>query len=336
MPLTNSQHDAIMRIYDSIRTKNQHIQNERYNEVVTACPEIASIDNEIISISVNAASSMINHSDNTDATTDYKTRLNSLTLRRSELLNSLGKPTDYLDDIYSCPLCKDTGYVNHQKCKCFIKKAIDLVYSESNLKNITANENFNTFSYDWYDNTTTNPANGLTPYNNMHSIVSICHSFVENFDKEFSNLVLYGCTGIGKTFLTNCIAKELLDSSHSVIYLTAIELFQKFEERDFNRQNASLFSVDSSYILECDLLIIDDLGTEVGNSYTNSRLFYCINERILRKKSTIISTNLSLPEIRDAYSERIFSRLTNSYKLLKLFGDDIRILKRTGKKPGKK
>lgn len=335
MPLTNSQHDAIMRIYDSIRTKNQHIQTQRYNEVTAACPEIASIDNEIISLSVDAAASMINNTEPDNSDTEYKDHLKQLNEKRNNLLVQLGKPKNYLDDIYSCPICKDTGYVNHNKCSCFTRKAIDLVYSESNLKNITANENFNTFSYEWYDNKNADPSNGLTPYNNMHQVVSICHSFVDNFDKEFSNLVLYGCTGIGKTFLTNCIAKELLDSSHSVIYLTAIELFQKFEERDFNRQNASLFSFDSSYILECDLLIIDDLGTEVGNAYTNSRLFYCINERILRKKSTIISTNLSLSEIRDNYSERIFSRLTSSYKILKLFGNDIRILKRTGKRPAR-
>ena len=166
----------------------------------------------------------------------------------------------------------------------------------------------------------------------MQKVVSICHSFIDNFDNEYSNLLFYGNTGIGKTFLSNCIARELLNTSHSVIYLTAIELFQKFEASDFNRQSAGDIPFNSSYILDCDLLIIDDLGTENGNTYTNSKLFYCINERMLRRKSVIISTNLSLQEIRDTYSERIFSRLTSSYKILKLFGKDIRILKRVSGK----
>lgn len=328
MPLTNAQHDTIMRTYDSIRTDNQHILNRRYSEVVSLCPEFTAIENDIISVSMEAAAARIS---GTITDYDYEAKLESLNKKLSQCLSDIGKPANYLDNIYTCPVCRDTGYVHGQKCDCFNKKAIDLVYHDSNLKNITANENFNTFSYEWYDKTVPNPTNGLTPYNNMQRIVSICHSFVDNFDSEFSNLLLYGSTGVGKTFLSNCIAKELLDKSHSVIYLTAIELFQRFEQYDFNK-NTDDDNFNYDYVLDCDLLIIDDLGTEVANSYTNSKLFYCINERILREKSVLISTNLSLSDIRDIYSDRIFSRLTNSYKLLKLFGNDIRILKRTKKR----
>ena len=287
---------------------------------------------------MNTASAFIttgSDPDNAGSVSDYQGKLETLTNRRNECLSHLGKPADYLDDIYTCPRCHDTGYIGQSKCSCFNKKAIDLVYRESNLKNIIANENFDTFSYDWYERDNPDPSTGLTPYNNMQKVVSICHSFINNFDKETSNLLLFGNTGIGKTFLTNCIAKELLDSSHSVIYLTAIELFQKFEQKDFNKPDSSTTSFDSGYILDCDLLIIDDLGTEASNSYTNSRLFYCINERILRGKSVVISTNLSLQDIRDSYSERIFSRITSSYIILKLFGNDIRLLKRTGTKPAR-
>jgi len=323
MPLTNSQHDAIMRIYDSLRTDNRHILNERYREVTSLCPQYCDIEHAIIDVSMKAASARLN-----GVKEDYTAELEKLDALRIRCLSSIGKPADYLDEIYTCDKCHDTGYVGQNRCECFNKKAVDLVYHDSNLKNITDSENFSTFSFDWYDNTAPNPVNGLTPYNNMQQIVSICHDFIDNFDKEFSNLLLFGDTGVGKTFLTNCIAKELLDTSHSVIYLTAIELFERFKQRDLNRRyDEDVFDCD--YILDCDLLIIDDLGTEVGNTYTNSKLFYCINERILRKKSVIISTNLSLSDIRDTYSERIFSRLTSSYKILKLFGNDIRIMKRT-------
>lgn len=332
MSLTNIQHDTIMRIYDEIRTNNHHIQDERYNEIVSLRPEFSEIENQIITISMEAAVNRIARTSSNTYTDDYSKRLTQLHKKKLDILTSLGKPADYLDEIYQCPRCHDTGYVDHRKCSCFTKKAIDLVYHDSNLKNITVNENFNTFSYDWYDNTQIDPSTGLTPYKNMQKVVSICQEFIQNFDSAFDNLLFYGTTGVGKTFLTNCIAKSLLDSSHSVIYLTATEFFQAFEKQDFHKKSIK-DSMDTNYILDCDLLIIDDLSTESINSYTNSKLFYCINERILRQKSVIISTNLKPAEIRDLYSERVMSRLSSSYKLLKLFGDDIRILKRNRKKP---
>ena len=324
MPLTNAQHDAIMRIYDGIRTHNRHIQEQRYNEIVSLIPEYQNIENEIISVSMQAAKARISGNSQ-----DYTSLLKSLNDQKANLLISA-----YLDPVYTCTQCHDTGYINSRKCSCFNKKAIDLVYHDSNLKNITDNENFDTFSYEWYDNTTPDPSNGLTPYHNMQRIVDICHKFVDNFDKEAANILFFGGTGTGKTFLSNCIARELLNTSHSVIYLTAIELFTTFQRQDFSRFGEDKDS-DANYLSDCDLLIIDDLGTEVGNTYTNSKLFYVINERMLKKKSTIISTNLSLSEIRDSYSERIFSRITSSYTILKVFGSDIRMMKKTGRKPGK-
>ncbi len=110
-------------------------------------------------------------------------------------------------------------------------KLLISIYKDSNLKNITSDENFNTFSYSWYNNIDVDPATGLTPYNNMQKVVSICHDFVDNFDNTFSNLLFIGQTGVGKTFLSNCIAKSLMDSYHSIIYLTAGEFFDSFKSR---------------------------------------------------------------------------------------------------------
>lgn len=326
MSLTNTQYDSIMRMYDDIRTQNRHIQNSRYDEVVKLCPEFSKIEDEIISVSMKEAVKRIASSSD-PSTDDYNDNLKQLINQKHSLLASIGKPDNYLDEIYTCSLCHDTGYTVNGKCSCFHKKAIDLVYKDSNLKNITADENFSTFSYQWYDNVHADPATGLTPYNNMHKVVDVCQSFIKEFDNSYSNILFYGDTGVGKTFLSNCIAKELLDTSHSVIYLTAIELFKIFEKEDFNRKESSELPFESNYILDCDLLIIDDLGTETGTAYTNSRLFYIINERILRRKSVIISTNLNGADIDNRYSERISSRLASSYKILKLYGDDIRYLK---------
>lgn len=164
----------------------------------------------------------------------------------------------------------------------------------------------------------------------MPAIIDACRLFVQTFDGKFQNLMLYGPVGTGKTFLTNCIAKELLDRSHSVVYFTAFQLFELLspshtEENDLRQR--------SEAVLDSDLLILDDLGTEMLNTFTVSRLFQVLNERALRRRSTIISTNLSLKDFRDLYSERIFSRITSSYTLLKFTGSDIRIRRKISGSP---
>ena len=327
MSLTNTQYAAVMRMYDDIHTHNAAIQNERYKEVTSLCPQYQTIEDEIISLSMQEAAKRIGNDSSDTNTDEFNERLQSLIKQKAVLLASIGKPSDYLDNIYTCKKCQDTGYINGTRCSCFKKKAIDLIYHDSNLKNITANENFSTFSFDWYDKTTIDSATGLTPYNNIHKVFDVCQSFVKTFDTNFSNLLLLGETGVGKTFLSNCIAKELLDSYHSVIY-TAIELFKCFENSDFSKGEDVEYQ-DVSYFIDCDLLIIDDLGTESYNSYTISKLFYVINERILRRKSVIISTNLSMPQLENTYSERIFSRLISAYTILRLFCEDIRVQKAT-------
>lgn len=329
MALTNKQYDNIMREYDNIRTANQHILNERYEEVYHLAPEYSEIEQEIINISMDAARGRILGS-SADSAKGLQSKLTELNNQKTHCLIRIGKPADYLSPVYTCPLCKDTGYIGQERCNCFKKKAIDLVYQDSNLKNITDSENFDTFSYEWYADDNPNPVNGLTPLQNARHAVALAKEFTSKFDEESSNILLYGNTGTGKTFLTNCIAKELLDSTHSVIYLTAIELFDNISKKDFNREygkSDTSDKFDAEYLTECDLLIIDDLGTEMYNSYTASRFFYIINERLLRKKSVVISTNLSLGKLRDTYSERVFSRITSAYRFIRLFGEDIRTLK---------
>ena len=161
----------------------------------------------------------------------------------------------------------------------------------------------------------------------MQNIVSICHRFVDEFDTTYDNLLLFGDTGVGKTFLTNCIAKELIEQSHSVIYMSAVRFFDVLADASFHKGSSGT-QESSVYrdFYDCDLLIIDDLGTELANSFTSSALFQCINERAIRRKPVIISTNLSLGSLRDIYSERVFSRIASNYKLLKIFGRDLRIL----------
>ena len=150
---------------------------------------------------------------------------------------------------------------------------------------------------------------------------------MQNFKEDYHNLFFYGTVGTGKSFLSGCIAKELLETGNSVIYFSASGMFELLAMYSFDAVKESLYGLyDDLY--DCDLLIIDDLGTEITNNFVTSQLFSCLNQRHLRQKATLISTNISLEELRDRYSDRIFSRITSSFTLCKLTGPDIRILKR--------
>lgn len=324
MPLNNSQYDEIFREYDARQLKNQHVLEARVKEAYERVPRLKEIDDAIASCSVAQARRLLD-GDN-EALSQLREQIASYRKERELLLNEHGFPSNYFDPVYTCPDCKDTGYIGAKRCHCFEQAAIDLVYTQSNLKEVLANENFSTFSFDYYSSEDINPATGLSSLDTAKDAVLKCRDFIAHFGDSFSNLYFYGDTGIGKTFLSNCVAKELMDQGYSVIYFTAFQLFDILSKGVFKKDEDAIAAHQN--IFECDLLIIDDLGTELTNSFTTSQLFLCLNERILRKKSTIISTNLGMNQLADIYSERVLSRISSNYTLIKLFGADIRILKR--------
>ena len=324
MPLSNSQYDEIFRKYDEKQLASQHQLERRTKDVYARIPALKEIDDAIATCSVEQARRLLDGDE--VALVTLREKLSDYRRQKEQLLQEHGLTSDYLKPVYHCPDCKDTGYVNGRRCHCFEQAAINLVYTQSNLKEILERENFSTFSFDYYSADDINPVTGRSSLETAKGAVAKCHDFIDHFDSTFFNLYLYGDTGIGKTFLSNCIAKELLDRGHSVIYFTAFQLFDRLSKGVFTRDEEALLSHRN--IFDCDLLIIDDLGTELSNSFTTSQLFLCINERILRQKSTIISTNLGMNQLADIYSERVLSRISSNYTLLKLFGADIRILKR--------
>ena len=326
MALTNSQYDAIMREYGTKQTTARHRLNERTVEVYRTVPEYKTLLDRISVMSVDAAKVAL--SGDSEALNNLRIDISSIEKQLSQLLVSHGFPADYLEMQYTCPNCKDTGYINNEKCRCFVQASINLLYKQSNLEEILRLENFDTFSFKYYSNDRTDSITGLTPYVNAQKVLSICGEYVNKFPCG-ENILFYGDTGVGKTFLSNCIAKALLDKANSVLYLSAIDLFDCMSSQNDN-DNSSGIEIPSmeDQIFTCDLLIIDDLGTELVNSYTNSRLFHCLNNRLQNNLSTIISTNLTLQELMNTYSERIFSRISSSFTLLKLYGDDIRLLKK--------
>lgn len=325
MVLTNSQYQLLMSKYYDRQLKTKDLIEKRYREVITAIPEIRELDKKIRGLSVEHAKSRLSNKGNT---IDLPASIEAISREKEQLLVSHGFPVDYLKPVYTCPDCQDTGYINEKKCHCFEKEIVNYLYSQSNLKDILDDENFSHFNMEYYPDDYTEEATGLTPRDNMHNVLSTAKNFISNFAAEPGNLLLYGNTGVGKTFLTNCIAKELLDRSYTVVYLTSVKLFDILETNKFDHDLSRTEKDTSlSYILSSDLLIIDDLGTELNNSFTSSQLYYCIDTRLTHHRSTIISTNLSFDDLREQYSERIFSRITSNYTLLKITGDDIRLKK---------
>lgn len=313
-----------MHIYEQRRLNNEYRRRRRYESIINQIPEIKSLDDSISSLSLQQGRKLLEGDDL--ALRDLKQAIHDLSHKKAQLLKDNGYPADHLDLHYTCPDCRDTGYIGNQKCHCFQKAVIDLLYTQSNLQDILKKENFDTCSLEYYSGSHIDPLTGRSSLESMQIALRSCHEFTDTFSSEFRNLLLYGDTGVGKSFLSHCIAKELLDQSFSVIYFTAARLFDIFAKNTFRREEEA--ELDYEHIYNCDLLIIDDLGTEMSNRFTVSQLFVCLNERILRQKSTLISTNLALEDLKNIYSERIFSRITSSYTVLRLTGDDIRIQKK--------
>lgn len=321
MNLSEAHFDAIMREYDDQRLKNLHDLNERITKVYEKYPQIRQLDEQISQLASDYSESFTQETGMSFE--EYRRKLNDLRMEKEALLKCYHITPQTLQMQYRCPDCHDTGYIENEKCHCFRQRIIDEMYQQSNLREILKAENFSTLSYEYYDE------NNLEQ---MKIAIETCKNFTENFDKDFENILLCGTVGIGKTFLSNCIAKEILDQGHSVLYLSAFQLFDLMAKNSFSGNFSKEESVAKQYphIFDSDLLIIDDLGTELANSFTMAGFFLVINERILRKKSTLISTNLSPEEILTTYTERTASRIISNYKMLKLSGSDIRLKKKLG------
>ena len=338
MGITNSQYDAVMRVYEKRRNDNHHVEEERRKTAYKAIPELGELDRAVASLSVK----MVKHvlMDKSASPDSLKTLLKEAAggvtpeERRKKLLSEHGFPEDYLDPVYSCRECRDTGWIGPKHCRCFEREIVSLFYSQSGLSGILEKENFDTFRLDWYRENLIDEKTKKSSREIMASALNTCRTFAQDFGQGVrkDNLLLSGPVGLGKTFLTRCIAKELIEKGFSVIYFSAGELFDILAKDRFRRgQEDEEETFDGDYLAGCDLLIIDDLGTELTNSFVGTSLFQLLNTRILRGKGTVISTNLSPLEISRIYSDRISSRIMEHFSLIRVFGEDIRVRKRLGK-----
>lgn len=317
MALTNSQYDMIMRGYENRQTQNRHLLEERTQEIYTKVEGYRALSESIATLSVSQGKKLLEGDEH--ALEELRSSIHNLSSMKKQLLTGAGYPADYLDPVYTCPDCKDTGYTDGIKCHCFKQAEINLLYEQSGIRDMIEKENFNMLSYEYYE------GESLERFQNT---VNECRNFIKTFNSDYHNLFFYGTVGTGKSFLSGCIAKELLESGHSVIYFSAAGLFETLSRNMFDYKNKDEVLHFHEDLYGCDLLIIDDLGTEYTNNIAVSVFFSLLNERHLNRKSTIISTNLSLEDLRNRYSDRVFSRITNQYTICKFTGPDIRMIKK--------
>lgn len=322
MALSNSQYEAIRKEYQRTRDENRILAEARLREVCEAVPEYLPLSESVSTLSVARARRMLEGDE--DALSGLHQELAELACRRKCLLAEHGFPEDYLEPVYRCPDCQDTGYVTSDqglktKCHCFRQQEISLLYAQSHIQELIERENFSVLSYEYYQG---------EDLRRFEAAVGISRRFIREFGEACRNLFFYGTVGTGKSFLSGCIARELLQRGCSVLYFSAASLFDTLARYTFDGRLKDSLQDFCEDLYGCDLLIVDDLGTEITNSFVTSALFSCLNERHLRGRSTLISTNISLEELRDRYSDRIFSRISSGFTLCKLTGPDIRILKK--------
>ena len=316
----------ILVSYERKRDKAESELEYRIKDVYSQIPEIKSIDDEVSKIGLELAKLvLLNPQDKDSIIAQSKDKIHELKLKKEELLNRYNVPNGYLDLQHSCNVCKDKGFLqNGHKCNCLKQEIINEAYKMSNLSRMLENQNFNNINTNIFSDEIFEDSN-ISPRQNFLQIVSTCESFVFNFDRDNDeNLLFYGDTGLGKTFMCNCIAKSLLDRGHLVIYQTAFKMFEIIEDYKFKNSENHISKDNYDNLFDCDLLIIDDLGTELTNSFTNSELFNILNTRLLTGKKTIISTNLSPMQLGSNYAQRIFSRIFDRFKMVKFIGNDLR------------
>ena len=312
--------------YDQDKQRRADELEQRRRMAFTRQPRLAEIERELRGTMGRIVTSALQKgTDPLPAIRVLRDENLELQRERAELLTAMGEPIDYLDDKPACPLCGDTGYRKGQVCDCLKKYyAREQLHELSRLLPL-GEATFDSFRFDYYDDAVW-PDYGTSPRANMERNFDVCRDYAQQFSKGSGNLLLSGGTGLGKTFLSACIARVVSDGGYSVVYDTAGRIFSRFEEAKFRGDAEG--DADAKRCQRCDLFIVDDLGTEMTTSFVQSALYQLVNGRLMEGKATIISTNLAPEELGTRYGGAVLSRLEGEYEILPFFGEDIRRLKR--------
>jgi len=299
-------------------------EDERRHETAYArVPELRAMDSRLVALMGEVVSAAMGQGRPIE---EIKAESLDIQSRRAELLVENGWPMDWLDGAWSCPQCRDTGYVESRPCGCLLK-----LYEQERTKDLSAllklgSESFETFDLTYYENQI-DPESRISPRKNMKIVFDFCRDYACGFGKDSQNLLFWGGTGLGKTFLSACIARVVSEKGFSVVYETVVEALAAFENQKF-RGGEGDADARVERMLSCDLLILDDLGTEMITEFSKSAVYTIINSRLLSGKKTIISTNLTPDRIETVYTAQIASRLVGEYQDLPFVGKDIRRLRK--------
>lgn len=331
--MSNSTLKILLKEYEQKRLNAISDLEDRKNNLYSSNKRLKEIENELSNFAINTAKNILS-SNNSNYLKELDDKIFLLKKEKEEILKKLNINDNFFIPNFECNLCKDTGYIkersNFNLCNCIKQKLFDIEYNKSNISNLK-NDNFNNFDFNLYSDKINEDlySSNISPKENIKNIKELALQFINNFDSPNSkNLLFTGNTGLGKTFLSNCIANEILKNGKTVLYQTSPVMLDTIIDYRFNKlQNSNIYN----NILDVDLLIIDDLGTECLNSMKFTELFNVINTRLLNQNNhitkTIISTNLNLKDLSMKYDERIFSRFVGYYNICRFFGDDIRFKK---------
>ena len=321
MQVSEEQYQQIMDTYSRARTEHADELLARKEEVYRLVPRCRELDDLVRSSSLSTCRDLL--SGRKEKLGIYREQMREIAAEKASLLKQNGFAADYLSPRFDCKQCQDTGFLEDgTRCACLEQKLRDILYAQSNLDVL--------FEENCFERTDLTLFSG-DDLRRFQSAVDVCHAFIRSFGKKTasSGILFFGPVGSGKSFLSIATAKELLNRGFSVLYFSAIELFERLSDATFRTDRDSPNTDLKNDLTACDLLIIDDLGTELTNQFVSSRFFHLINERHLHGHKTLISTNLDFEELRSRYSDRTFSRLLSLYTVCELTGGDVRLKRKT-------
>lgn len=316
---------------ERIRADNESERERRQARTWAGIPRLREIDGQLRRLLGEVIGLTLRRDGEARAALEaVQARSEALQREKAALLSENGLPPDYLDEIYSCRLCRDRGFdAGGKPCRCLLE-----LYRREQARELSSllklgADDFSQFDLNYYC-AETDPRYGISPREAMGMVLSTCRQYAEDFGNGSRSMLLRGGTGLGKTFLSACIARRAADRGFSVVYDTAVSAFEAFETSKFHREGpgAEDAADKCSRILSCELMILDDLGTEMTTQFTQSALYTIVNTRLCAQRPTIISTNLSAEEMSARYSAQIMSRIDGEYDTLLFLGRDVRAVKK--------
>lgn len=323
MPYRSYVYQKALNILERRRSNAEFELQQRTDEAMRKIPELAEIQRELARTGLSV-STLLFRGENVRGEIDkLKEKSLELQKRKKELLVKAGFDEDALTIKYVCPVCSDTGFTQNRMCACH-KELLKEIERDSIRQNAPVDDcTFDTFRVEYYPDTV--GSNGISPRSKAEKILESCRMYAQTFTPQSPNLMFMGGTGLGKTHLSLAIANVALNKGYSVIYGTSQNIFSDLQDENFGRTENIYYNEHD--ILNTDLLILDDLGTEFRSQFSEACLYNIVNTRILKKKATIISTNFSFEDLERDYNQRVTSRLAGEYSVLTLEGSDIRYIK---------